>query len=159
MANLSFSSSKKQNQEKKKNILTARKTSHRPTSTRFASVASKRNTTQGDSAKASGGPKDNSDDSKMCCCGWNTDASGSNHYCLNTNKRVMAWCQVDSNEEGFKSKIIWKGCKILESGKKEDSHPEDDDDTVSEISVDTFGNTSVEKEIAEEEEQLWGLTH
>ena len=157
VANLSFSSSKKQKQEKKKNIGTARKTSPRPTSTRFASATSKRNTTQGDSAKASGGPKDNSDDSKMCCCGCNTDASGSNHYCLNTNKRVMAWCQVDSNEEGFKSKIICKGCKIMESGKQGDSQPEDDDDTVSEISVDIFGYTSDKKEIAEEEEQLWGV--
>ena len=79
VANLSFSSSKKQKQkEKKKNIGTARKTSPQPTSTRFASATSKDNTTQGDSTKASGGPKDNLDDSKMCCCGCNTDASGSN---------------------------------------------------------------------------------
>ena len=36
----------------------------------------------------------------------------------------MAWCQVDNNEEGFKSKIICKGCKIMESGKQGDSHPD-----------------------------------
>lgn len=39
-----------------------------------------------------------------CCCGCGKDASKSNHYCVHTNKRVMAWCcDIDKQPKQWKN--------------------------------------------------------
>jgi hypothetical protein len=71
-----------------------------------------------------------------CCCGCGLDASASNHYCIHTGKRVMAWYFHEAQEidEGYSSKALCKGC----FGQKKSEGEEDEED---------------ESEEAEEEEE------
>ena len=50
--------------------------------------------------------------SGQCCCGCGMDAAQSNHYCIYSGKRVMAWCFHESQEveEGYGSKALCKRC-------------------------------------------------
>ncbi len=55
-------------------------------------------------------PVRNQIESGCCCCGCGLDAGASNHYCIHTGKRVMAWCYHESQgvEEGHGSKALCK---------------------------------------------------
>jgi hypothetical protein len=50
--------------------------------------------------------------SGQCCCGCGMEAAQSNHYCIHSAKRVMAWCFHESQEweEGHGSKALCKRC-------------------------------------------------
>jgi hypothetical protein len=64
--------------------------------------------------------------SGRCCCGCGLDASASNHYCIYTGKRVMAWCYQESQEveEEHGSKALCKRC----FGQQKTEEEEDEED-------------------------------
>jgi hypothetical protein len=79
-----------------------------------------------------------------CCCGCGLDASASNHYCIHTGKRVMAWYFHEAQEidEGYGSKALCKGC----FGQKKSEGEEDEEDESEEVEEEEESNESKEEE-------------
>lgn len=47
---------------------------------------------------------------ERCCCGCGEDASGSNHYCSSTSKRITTFCMPQGSDECHGSSSVCNGC-------------------------------------------------